>query len=86
MRRNLFLTPKGYLNKDGRRLCFLAAQAGNRRKKLAAEYRRLGYDDFSILCVFREADDRRLLIQQSNRRRQRSLTPTPVHTDRNRPS
>jgi len=68
---NLFLTPTGRLNADGSRLCRLAAEFRSRRKQLAAEYRQLGYDDFSILFIFREADDRRRLIQQANRRRKR---------------
>jgi uncharacterized protein (TIGR02996 family) len=77
MKRNLFLTPRGFLTSDGRRLCLLAAQPGCDRDKLAAEYRRKGYDDFSINCVFREADDRRRLIQKSNQLRQCDGRPVP---------
>jgi hypothetical protein len=78
MKRNQFLTRTGRLNAAGRRLCLLAARAGCRgcrRRKLAAEYRRKGYDDFSIMFVFREADDRRRLIQEGNRRRARRWGP-----------
>jgi hypothetical protein len=79
---NLFLTPTGRLNADGRRLCRLAAEFRSRRKQLAAEYRLLGYDDFSILFIFREADDRRRLIQQANRRRKRRRhRPAPPGED-----
>jgi hypothetical protein len=79
---NLFLTPTGRLNSAGRRLCRLAAEFRSRRKQLADEYRALGYDDFSILSVFREADDRRRLIQQANRRRKRrGRRPAPPGED-----
>jgi hypothetical protein len=68
-RTNRFLTPTGRLNADGRRLCDLAARTGSDEKKLRAEYRKKGYDDFSIERVIDEAKDRRRLIQQANRRR-----------------
>jgi hypothetical protein len=80
-RRNLFLTRGGFLNADGRRLCRLAARPGGSRTQLAAEYRRLGYDDFSIQLVFLEADDRRRAIQRSNRRRARRNRP-PAQAER----
>jgi uncharacterized protein (TIGR02996 family) len=69
MNRNQFLTRQGFLSQDGRLLCRLAAQPGCDRAKLRAAFRRRGYDDFSINCVFREADDRRLLIQKANQAR-----------------
>jgi hypothetical protein len=75
MKRNQFLTCRGFLTRDGHQLCWLAAQPGCNRAKLAAEYRCRGYDDFSINCVFREADDRSRLIQKSNRKRGRGTAP-----------
>jgi uncharacterized protein (TIGR02996 family) len=69
MTRNLFLTPRGVLNRDGRRLCLLAAQPDSDRAKLADEYRRKGYDHFSINCVFHEADGRRAPVRKANQER-----------------
>jgi hypothetical protein len=86
-RKNQFLTPNGRLNADGRRLRELASRTGSDEKKLRAEYREKGYDDFSIQRVFHEANDGRRLIQQANRRRKgRDRPPGSTDEDKGGPS